>query len=803
MISGTRCALLALTILVATVQSLAQRGIAVPVTTSVVSLDIDPVILQLVQNVDSNQVLASLNRLEAFRTRHSSTDSITSARNWLVARFQEYGYSDVVLHSFTWSGRTLHNIIVTKQGRRYPSRFVLLVGHYDSISELPTTLAPGVNDNGSGIALILEIARILSSKQLEYSIRFICFSAEEQGLLGSYAYVNNVVVPENHDIKLLINVDEIGGYRGYTNTMVKVERDEDNNPPGNNEASAAYTDTLAALTRTYCTLATTITEAYGSDYMSFQDRGYVITGFYEGQESPHYHHSTDNVANVDPQYLYQITKAALAGVAYFGGIQRKYLTIRHTPLVDTQDTLHSIQVDAEVSASAPVRSSEVVFRTNWIPACSESAMVPVSLHGDTVLLRGWIPRQSYGTSVSYFLRISSIDSLSATYPPDTLAPLVFAVLPDTIPPGIVHVPLDNRSYYDAPFEIHAVLNDANGIAGAWVTYSINGGPDTTSSLEQLTSDEWRGYMWGSFSPSDRVDYRIQARDRSFSGNIASLPASGRFGFRVLNSLLYDFEASDGSFTPTLDWQWGTIGTPDIPPPVHGQKVWGTNLAGNYSNNTASTLVSPPLDLTGKSDIVLTFKQFYSIEPLNDGGNVAVSMDGGGYDLLVPQGGYPVPVIAALGGPGYSGNSFVWKDARFIAPELANHHARIRFLFKSDLLTAQRGWYLDDVRVDYLDTLISGVQGPDLTRPRETKLSQNYPNPFNPVTRIEFDINTPGRVTLLVFDILGREVAVLVNEDLAAGRYERPFDASRLSSGVYLCRLTSGSIVQTRKLMLVR
>ena len=201
--------------------------------------------------------------------------------------------------------------------------------------------------------------------------------------------------------------------------------------------------------------------------------------------------------------------------------------------------------------------------------------------------------------------------------------------------------------------------------------------------------------------------------------------------------------------------------------------------------------------------MLTFKQFYSIEPLNDGGNVAVSMDGGGYDLLVPQGGYPVPVIAALGGPGYSGNSFVWKDARFIAPELANHHARIRFLFKSDLLTAQRGWYLDDVRVDYLDTLISGVQGPDLTRPRETKLSQNYPNPFNPVTRIEFDISNPGWVTLLVFDILGREVAVLVNEDLAAGRYERPFDASRLSSGVYLCRLTSGSIVQTRKLMLVR
>ena len=85
-------------------------------------------------------------------------------------------------------------------------------------------------------------------------------------------------------------------------------------------------------------------------------------------------------------------------------------------------------------------------------------------------------------------------------------------------------------------------------------------------------------------------------------------------------------------------------------------------------------------------------------------------------------------------------------------------------------------------------ILEEEQGPDLSRPRETKLSQNYPNPFNPVTRIEFDISNAGRVSLLVFDILGREVAVLVNEDLAAGRYERPFDASGLSSGVYLCRL---------------
>jgi predicted outer membrane repeat protein len=83
------------------------------------------------------------------------------------------------------------------------------------------------------------------------------------------------------------------------------------------------------------------------------------------------------------------------------------------------------------------------------------------------------------------------------------------------------------------------------------------------------------------------------------------------------------------------------------------------------------------------------------------------------------------------------------------------------------------------------------------------LGQNYPNPFNPTTAVSYQLPAVSDVRLVVYDLLGREVAVLVNEKKAPGRYEVGFDASGLSSGVYLYRLSAGSFVQTRKMVMVK
>jgi len=95
-----------------------------------------------------------------------------------------------------------------------------------------------------------------------------------------------------------------------------------------------------------------------------------------------------------------------------------------------------------------------------------------------------------------------------------------------------------------------------------------------------------------------------------------------------------------------------------------------------------------------------------------------------------------------------------------------------------------------------------------TNPVSFVLEQNYPNPFNPVTKIKYSIPTSvngdwSGVSLKVYDVLGNEVAVLVDEVKEAGKYEITFDASELSSGIYLYRLEAGSFIKIFKMMLIK
>jgi hypothetical protein len=109
--------------------------------------------------------------------------------------------------------------------------------------------------------------------------------------------------------------------------------------------------------------------------------------------------------------------------------------------------------------------------------------------------------------------------------------------------------------------------------------------------------------------------------------------------------------------------------------------------------------------------------------------------------------------------------------------------------------------------DVIDRGTSSLSLPPLPentpRPAAFALEQNYPNPFNPSTEIRYQVSGTSEVQLEVFDVLGRNVATLVNERQAAGSYAVNFNAASLASGIYFYRLQSGSFVATRKMMLVK
>ncbi len=106
---------------------------------------------------------------------------------------------------------------------------------------------------------------------------------------------------------------------------------------------------------------------------------------------------------------------------------------------------------------------------------------------------------------------------------------------------------------------------------------------------------------------------------------------------------------------------------------------------------------------------------------------------------------------------------------------------------------------------YLDSvnLVTGVNKIVDNKPKSFKLFNNYPNPFNPTTTIKYDVAKDSKVSLIVYDILGREVQTLVNKEQAPGHYTVTFNASNLASGVYIYRITAGNFTATKKLMLLK
>jgi aminopeptidase YwaD len=259
----------------------------------------------------------NLTAYEGLGLKRRGTTSLQNTYNWLKAKYESYGYTATQIQedSYTYSGSpsVCKNLIVTKVGTLYPNTYVIVCGHYDSIG------GTGTNDNGSGLVSILETARLLKNIPTEYSIKFINFSGEEDGLFGSKHYVNTVVngTTPKMDIRLVINLDEVGGVAGLTNDTITCERDQNNSPSTNNAQSAIMTDQLIACVGLYSPLNAELSFAYASDYMSFQSNNEIITGLFENNETTHKHTNTDLLIYMDPVYNYNVAKATIGATMHF------------------------------------------------------------------------------------------------------------------------------------------------------------------------------------------------------------------------------------------------------------------------------------------------------------------------------------------------------------------------------------------------------------------------------------------------------------------------------------------------------
>lgn len=284
--------------------------------------------------VSESNVFNTLTEFEDLGVKRRGTPALQNTLNWLKNKYTSFGYnaSQMVEYSFQNGSSTCKNLVLTKTGTVYPNTFVIICGHYDTIA------GTGTNDNGSGVTTILEVARLLQSIPTEYSIKFINFSGEEDGLIGSQSFVNSVVNATNPkmDIKLVFNIDEVGGRAGYDNSSIICERDT-SSPTSNNAASNAVTNQLMTCVEYYSDLTAELSYAYSSDYIPFEENNEIITGFFESNETPYNHTINDLLENMDPYYVYQVAKAATGAMMHFA--------VASTSALETENFEHSQMIN--------------------------------------------------------------------------------------------------------------------------------------------------------------------------------------------------------------------------------------------------------------------------------------------------------------------------------------------------------------------------------------------------------------------------------------------------------------------------
>ncbi len=272
-------------------------------------LDVDPLVQELLTQVTASNITATVQHLQNYGTRDAYTSQSVQAQLWLANQFESLGL-EVELMDFTMpSGPASDNVIATQVGTKYPNEYVVVGGHSDS--RCWSGPAPGADDNASGTAAVLEIARILSEHQFDRTIIYCAFSGEEYGLYGSAAYASRCA-QQGMDILGYFNLDMIG-YLQPGNTMLSTLI----YPQSATELANFYMEVCSVYLPTFVVQPGSLTGG-DSDHTSFNNNGYMgIFPFENINAYSPYIHTTNDI--IGPSYNNEaqaavFTKASLASV---------------------------------------------------------------------------------------------------------------------------------------------------------------------------------------------------------------------------------------------------------------------------------------------------------------------------------------------------------------------------------------------------------------------------------------------------------------------------------------------------------
>jgi len=801
----------------------------------------DWTITEIMNSVEPDSIAFFIQTLQDYDTRFCMHDNRFAIAQWIADQFIRWGYTDVSLSNFYEEnyGYYQNNVIAIEQGYEYPDQYIVLGAHYDSVNqdgpiyETSMAFAPGADDNASGTAALLELARILklNNYQSKYSIRFVAFAMEELGLYGSY-YDANYILTQGIDVITMINSDMIG-YNPNQPYVFTVN----NYPNADNLTNLA----LQIGESLNMQMETDTSMIHRSDSWAYHQIGIPAIFFSENTFTPYYHTSQDLLANIQVPYIAQTIKlvaSLLVNVTNMPETPTNFMlydTGSGNSLVATWQGLPQQEVEYLLTiknTTTQAVSNFTTTNTNYtFTGLTANTLYQVSLSAMVDNFISFVLTRSETT----FINPRTVTGV-------TITPRYREIMLNWSP----NTELDMHSY-----KVFRSENDAGNFAEI-----------ATVTTNTCTDSSTQDMMWYEYKITavDNDGYQstdsqiVRSRHASFSEGLLIIDLTQHGNANPLsppNDLVDSFYrelVSGYQFTEQIALDTNIIKIENIG--LYSTLVIHKNSFNTANNGLLTTLLKNYIDTGG--NII-----YSATDPLNYSGYI---FPGNPVE-------YPWEYSAGDFAFDYLGINTVNNNtsARFARatgtgwgqlPDLeidetkvpvgqyghtlnrlevyTGNFQNLLYTYQSDstdtalaafdntpmaIYTQQGGSHIVLTSVPLyfiklpqakafmqtmLQTFGEELSEHDETTPPIPDLNiTNYPNPFNPQTTISFTLPMKTNVEVNIFNIKGQKVATVLNNELVPGEHSVVWDATELSSGVYFYQVKAGDTSKVKKMVLLK
>ncbi|UCE23893.1 MAG: M20/M25/M40 family metallo-hydrolase, partial [Candidatus Zixiibacteriota bacterium] len=796
-------------------------------------------IQQLIDQVNQDSLYSYVLALESYSVRLTGTEENYAARDWIAAKFEEFGYDAVDIDPFigaqcwTYIPVPGYNVIARKTGTVYPDRFIIIGGHFDAVPD-----CPGSNDNASGTAAVLEMARILKDVPTPMSIVFFAIDSEESGLHGAYHYVDEAL-EANEDIVLMINLDMIAHLPNFDGANVYFGADW------------VYSLLWRELANLYCGIAVTdVLSGAASDQRAFWEAGFDAIFVQEDYFSTLWHTPYDSIAYMNFDYMTRMVQATLATAVT---ISEHPPPIRITSILEPGDG-HSQILTWEPNDPVAIDHYTVAYFPVGSPGSTVTVDVPSTESSYTV--DGLVEGQEYayyvqaydaqGRTAFKYIYAHSTPSSVPVAPPGALAlPLPNAVSLSWIDvnveldfdhydiirdgevvgqtPDTFYIDSDPalgselHYYYITAVDLDDICSDTVGIAPAW-SKAATLDPDRILAVNRTSCqiiDFVSGYQTGVFLQEalegynhdyycdtlatkyphelpqldlvEMVDYGVMvvAAEAGKYDDIGDNPQLRR---GILDTLAY-YLSIGGKLV--VFGRWGDVGVRDTIDYAHNWACYDNayhdwfHIAHRVQTETdwpfLSTVVT--CDLVGAHSKDRHYPHLFwdslmTLEHANSQAGAVTDVAG-------------IPCASFVGLTSDVPEVIYSYDCRKKTKSQKTEGQPVAWRY----LGPDYSYVYFDIPLSFferepaiaalrqaVDDLMGGPESAeDLSKggntPNSFALSQNYPNPFNPMTDICYSLPAAAHVRLSVYNILGQMVTTLVDERKTAGTHTVRWDGT--------------------------